>query len=135
MAWGILGQLAGWVVGGGGARIADRLLEAYERKLAAETDEERIAAERDLARLEAAQEAMASAERDRWSATSLGRYLIVVPFGLWWLAIMIDSIFAIDGWVVLALPPLVMDMAELLIPAIIIGDVVGMGVRRLGRRR
>jgi hypothetical protein len=134
MAWGILARLAGWVVGGGGERIADRLLDAYERKLAAETDEERISAERDLARLEAAQEAMASAERDRWSATSLGRYLIVVPFGLWWLAIMVDSILAIDGWTVLALPPLVMGMAELLIPAIIIGDVVGLGVRRLARR-
>lgn len=134
MSWmSIVGRIAGWVIGGGSERLLDRLLEAYERKLAAENDSDRIEAERDIARLEAAREAMDAAESDRWSATSLGRYLIVVPFGIWWAAIMLDSIAGFESWDVLALPPIVMDLAVWLVPAIVVGDVLGFGIRRFSR--
>lgn len=134
MSWmSIVGRIAGWAIGGGSERLLDRLLEAYERKLAAENDSDRIEAERDIARLEAAREAMDAAESDRWSATSLGRYLIVVPFGIWWAAIMLDSIAGFESWDVLALPPIVMDLAVWLVPAIVVGDVLGFGIRRFSR--
>ena len=62
------------------------------------------------------------ANDDRWSATSIGRYLIVIPFGTWYALIIADSIFAFE-WDVLALPPAVMELSLWLFPAIIVGDL------------
>lgn len=118
----------------GGDSLADQFRKAYEAKLNAQNDTHRLEAERELNRIEAAIETARIANEDRWSATSLGRYLIVIPFGLWWAAIHLDSIIN-ASWVVLALPPAIMEMARWLIPAIIIGDVSRSLGRLVSRRK
>lgn len=114
--------LGKWLLGGGVNKIADRLGDAYEAKIRAQTNAQKLAADLDIQRLENALRMTEAANADRFSATSLGRYLIVLPFGAWWTAIFIDSIFN-ASWDVLALPPAIMELAVWLIPAIIVGDV------------
>ena len=128
---GFLATLGRWLIGGGINTLADQMRQAYELKLRAQTDEQKLAADLDMARIEAAIAAAQIANDDRWSATSIGRYLIVVPFGLWYTAVMVDSIFVFD-WDVLALPPAVMELSMWLFPAIIVGDL---GKSVLGRRK
>lgn len=115
-------MITSWLFGGGISALADQFRRAYELKLMAETSEQKLAAEIDIQRIEAAMAMAEAANADRWSATSIGRYLIVVPFGLWWTAIFIDSIFIFE-WDVLAIPPAIMEMSVWLIPAIVVGDV------------
>jgi hypothetical protein len=118
----MLGWLAKWFVGGGFNALADQLADAHRRKLEAKNAHARIEAEKDMARIGAAISAMEHTRGDPFSATSLGRYLIVLPFGIWWAAIFVDSIFSMP-WDVLALPPDIMALAVWLVPAIVIGDV------------
>jgi hypothetical protein len=116
----ILSKLLGLFTGSTG--LGESLRKAYEAKLTAETDVEKISAERDLQRIEAAIEMSRIAANDRWGATSLGRYLIVLPYGVWWTAVFVDSIFNMP-WDILALPPQIDGMAKILIPAILIAEV------------
>lgn len=116
----IVKSLLNLFTGSGG--LADSLQKAYEAKLTAETDVEKISAERDLQRIEAAVEMSRIAASDRWGATSIGRYLIVLPYGVWWAAVFVDSVFNMP-WVILALPPQIDGMAKILIPAILIAEV------------
>ncbi len=120
------------LVGGSTGGLAEQLRQAYEAKLQAENSIVRAQAEHDIKRIEAAIEVAKVANEDRWSATSLGRYLIVVPFGLWYSAIILDSIF-IFQWDVLALPERVMRLSEWLVPAVIVGDAGRTIFRRLAR--
>lgn len=117
--WGLLLK---WFTGGGLNGLAEQLQRAYQAKLQAETDEQKLAAELDMARLDNAIRAMEMANADRWSATSIGRYLIAIPFGVWYALIIADSLFAFE-WNVLALPPAIMDLSVWLFPAIIVGDL------------
>lgn len=119
---GIIGAIVSWFVGGGASGMLGQLRQAYEMKLNAENSEQRMAADLDIARIEASARIAELANADRWSATSIGRYLIVVPFGVWWTAIFIDSTFTME-WDVLALPMNIMAMAEWLVPVIVAGDV------------
>jgi hypothetical protein len=119
MKW-ILQLITGIFTGNGG--LGDSLRKAYEAKLAANNDTERIAADRDLERISAAIEMAKVAAADRWGATSIGRYLIVLPYGVWWSAVFVDSIFN-ASWDILALPPQIDGMAKVLIPAILIAEV------------
>ena len=109
--------------------LADQLRRAYEAKLNAANDNDRIAAEQDIARISAAVDMARVASGDRWGATSLGRYLIVLPYGLWWAAVHLDSIINAQ-WYVLALPPQIDGMAQVLIPAIILADGAALVARR-----
>ncbi len=118
----MLGAVLRFFGGGVLQDLVGQVSRAYEMKLRAENDADRIAAELDIQRLENAIAMAQIASADRWSATSLGRYLIVIPFGLWYTAIMADSIFAFE-WDVLALPDRVMALSEWLFPAVIVGDV------------
>lgn len=121
-----------WLTGGGLRGITDQLLAAYEAKLKAENDEQAREAQILIERLET-QRAIAVIEAaDRWSALRVGRWLIVVPFGLWWSAIFADSIFSFT-WDVLALPDQIWDLAFYLIPAILLGDVTQFGIRQFKR--
>lgn len=103
--------------------IPGTLLKAYEAKLNAANDSDRIAADELITRIESARSIALVEAGDRFSATRIGRLLIVVPFGLWWSAIFIVSTFHLD-FVVQAIPPAIMEMAKILIPAILIADVV-----------
>lgn len=119
---GVIGVLAQWFLGGGIAQLTGQLQKAYELKLRAQTDEQKLAADLDLQRIQAGIAAMQHANDDRWSATSIGRYLIVVPFGCWWTMVFIDSIFGFE-WDVLALPPDIMELSAWLVPTIVVGDI------------
>jgi hypothetical protein len=123
----ILSKLFGVFTGAGG--LGDSLRKAYEAKLTAQNDAERIAADRDLQRIDAALEMSRIAANDRWGATSLGRYLIVLPYGIWWSAVFFDSVFNMP-WDILALPPQIDGMAKVLIPAILIAEVGRTVIRR-----
>lgn len=106
----------------GSEGLGETLRKAYETKLNAANDADRISADRDLERISAAIEMSRIAASDRWGATSLGRYLIVLPYGVWWTAVFIDSILNAP-WDILALPPQIDGMAKVLIPAILIAEV------------
>lgn len=117
----ILKFLGGGIV----SQFTGPLVDAYKAKLAAQNDEQKLAAEADIKRLEVARDIALSEASRRFSATSIGRLLIVVPFGLWWAAIYLIQI--LNPWfglhlVVVAVPPDIMQMANILVPAIVIGD-------------
>jgi hypothetical protein len=119
-----------------GSGLVGAFERAHERKLKAQNDTDRLAADLDIKRIGSALEMAQIRAADRWGASSLGCYLIVVPYGLWWAAI-----FAVQivnpwlGWnlVVIDVPPRIHDMASILIPAILIGDV-GKSFSRMIRR-
>lgn len=120
MNW-LLSLLTGGVV----ERFTGPLLDAYKAKLNAANDAERLAAEQTIAKIEAARDIAMAEAADRWSAVRVGRWLIVIPFGLWWAAIYLVQI--VNPWfglslVVIDVPPRIHDMALVLIPAILIAD-------------
>jgi hypothetical protein len=130
----ILRTVLNWLGGGVLRQFTGPLLEAYKAKLEATNDADRLAAEQVVTRIEAARD-IALAEAGRaWSATSVGRWLIVVPFGLWWAAIYLVQI--INPWfgltlVVVDVPAKIHDMALVLVPAIVLADAGAFAVRRL----
>lgn len=131
MSW-LLSLLTGGVV----ERFTGPLLDAYKARLNAQNDTERLAAEQTIMKIEAARDIALAEAADRWSATRVGRWLIVLPFGLWWAAIYLVQI--INPWfglslVVIDVPPRIHDMALILIPAILIADagaLVGRALRK-----
>jgi hypothetical protein len=109
-----------------GSGLVGALERAHERRLTAETDKDKLMAELDVERIGAALRMAEVRRQDRWGASSLGAYLIVVPYGLWWTAIF--AVQVINPWfgtslVVIDVPPRIHDMALWLIPAIIVGDI------------
>lgn len=121
----MLGAILGFL----GGPIARELRGAYRDRLTATTAQAKMDADERIAILQG-QQAIARAEAaDRWSATRIGRLLIVVPFGIWWSAIFIDSTFNMP-WDVLALPASIDSMARVLIPAILIADAGALTLRR-----
>ena len=117
----LLKFLGGGIVG----QFTGPLLEAYKVKLAADGDQQKLAAQRDIDAISTARDIAVADLQHRFSATAIGRMLIVLPFGLWWSAIFLIQI--VNPWfglslVVVAVPPDIMAMANVLIPAIVIGD-------------
>jgi hypothetical protein len=133
----MLNTILSFLGGGVLKQITGPLLEAYNRKLEAENSADKLEAEKDIARLEA-YASIAQIEAGRaWSATSVGRWLIVVPFGIWWAAIFLIQI--INPWfgvnlVVIAIPDNIMEMAKILVPAIVIADAGAFAAKQIGRR-
>lgn len=128
--------LTNLLLGGLVEKFTAPLLAAYQAKLAAETDGDRLAADQTIKRLEAARDIAIAETADRWSATRVGRWLIVVPFGLWWAAIYLVQI--VNPWfglnlVVVDVPKHINEMALILIPAIVIGDAGALLARRIRR--
>ena len=130
----------GWLIKFLGSGIIGQftgpLLEAHRLRLAAQNDQERIAADQQIARLEAARDIAMAEQSDRWSATRLGRLLIVVPFGLWWSAVfavsIVNPIFGL-ALTIDDIPARFWDIAAILIPAIILGDAGALAARRWRR--
>lgn len=133
----MLSAILSWLGGGVIKQFTGPLLAAYQAKLNAQNDAEKLDAELTINRIEAARD-IAVAEAGRaWSATSVGRWLIVVPFGLWWSAIYLVQI--INPWfglelVVIDVPARIHDMALVLVPAIVIADAGAFAARSIGRR-
>lgn len=121
----MLGKLLNFFSGGIVKQFTDPLLEAHKAKLTAQTSEDKLEADMHIVAMEGARDIALAEAHDRWSAVRMGRWLIVVPFGLWWAALWLIQI--INPWfglslVVVAVPPDVMAMAKVLIPAIVLGD-------------
>lgn len=131
MNW-LLGLLTGGVV----EKFTGPLERAYAAKLAAGNDQARIAADQQIKSIEASRDIAVIEATDRWSATRVGRWLIVVPFGLWWSAIFLVQI--VNPWfglnlVVIEVPAGIFEMAKILVPAILIADATALVTKRLGR--
>ena len=123
----MLAILTKFFLGGGVSALAGRLADAYEAKVRAETDEQRLAAEVDISRIQSAIEMAKVANEDRLSATSIGRYLIVVPFGLWYTLIFLVSIInPIFGTnlIILDIPPKIWEISLWLVPVIVAGEIL-----------
>lgn len=83
-------------------------------------------------RQEAATKLAAAEVQQRFSATRIGRYLIVLPWGVWWCALWLVS--ALDLPFVVQKPPQeFVDMAAYLIPAICVADIGEIGLRNWRR--
>lgn len=124
------------LLGGVVEKFTTPLLAAYQARLTAQTDKDRLAAEQAIKSIEAARDIAVIEAADRWSATRVGRWLIVVPFGLWWAAIYLIQI--VNPWfglslVVVDVPKHINDMALVLIPAIVMGDAGALLARHLKR--
>lgn len=129
----ILNFLGGGIIG----QFTKPLLEAYQARLNAQNDAQRIDADMAIARLEAARDIALAEAADRWSATRVGRWLIVVPWGCWWAyGCLIQIINPLLGTnlVVVALPPGWDAVAMVLIPAIVIGDAAALTARKIARK-
>lgn len=122
-------------------QVTEPLVEAHKARLEARNDAERLDAEREIARLEQARDVVTADLADRWSAVRAGRWLIVVPWGLWWAAIYLIQIA--NPWlfepafgftlVVHDVPEDIKRIANILIPAIVIGDATMLTARRFQR--
>lgn len=133
----MLSVILNWLGGGVMKQFTDPLLAAYQAKLNAKNDSERLAAEQVITKIEAARDIAVMEAGRAWSATSVGRWLIVVPFGLWWAAIYLVQI--INPWfglemVVIDVPARIHDMALVLVPAIVIADAGAFAASKFGRR-
>jgi hypothetical protein len=129
--------LFGLLTSGVVSQFTEPLLEAHRQRLEAANDAERLAAEREIARLEVARDIAVAEQADRWSATRLGRLLIVIPFGIWWASVFVVSIVnPLFGWSLTIddIPARFWEISVILIPAIILGDAGALAVRRFGRR-
>ena len=132
----VLTKLASLLTGGVIQQFTGPLLEAHRQRLEAQNSVERLAAEQEIARLEAARDIALAEQGDRFSATRIGRLLIVVPFGLWWAAVFVVSIanpLLGLSWSIDDIPPRFWDASLVLIPAIILGDAGALVARRWGR--
>lgn len=129
----ILRFLSGGVVG----EITGAYKETLRLRLAAENDEKRLELDRQLESLANQREIALAELRWRWNPVTVGRYLIVVPFGIWWAGIFIVSIVNPNFgtvWVVQAVPANIMSMAQILVPGIIVADA-GLFIGRRYLRR
>ncbi len=128
--------LLDWLGGGIIRQFTDPLLAAYQAKLTAQNDADRLIAEQVITKIEAARDIAVIEAGRAWSATSVGRWLIVVPWGIVWAyGCLIQIANPLFGWglVLVALPPGWDDMAKVLIPAIVIADAGAFAVRRFGK--
>lgn len=118
-------------------QFTDPLLRAYEIKLRATNDTERLEAERDIQAISAARDIAVVEASRAWSATSVGRWLIVVPYGIYWASIiLVGSI--INPWfgtsfTILRMPSQLEEMAVILVPAIVLADAGALAIRSRGR--
>ena len=132
----MLTAILNWLGGGVIKQVTDPLITAYQAKLNAQNDTERLAAERDIAALTAARDIALTESGRAWSATSVGRWLIVVPWGIHWAyGCLIQIVNPLTGWglVLVALPPGWPETAQILIPAIVLADAGALAIRSRGR--
>ncbi|GLK71722.1 hypothetical protein KHC23_13105 [Ancylobacter dichloromethanicus] len=141
---GILLKLGAWLLSFASSGMVSRVLDTLDKRADAQTERERLQTEvtKEVIRAEVearkgARDIALAESADRWSATRIGRWLIVTPWGIHWALIYLVSIINPNlgtTFVVQAVPTAVNDMALVLIPAIIIGDAGALAVRKLGGR-
>lgn len=136
-----MNRVLSWLTGPIIEKFTGPLVEAYRLRLEARNDSERLEAERAIAGLEAARDIALAEAHDRFSATRIGRTLIVVPYGLWWTALYLVQIA--NPWlfepalgvtlIVYDVPPHINEMAKILIPAIVVGDATVFAAKKFRR--
>ena len=111
------------------------LVKAFESRVAARSEAARISADLAAQAIRGEIEARAHAravliaEQGHFlSAARLGRLLFVLPLGLWWSAVIADSVFSFD-WDVAALPPPLDDWAGGILLSLFLVDGVQGAVR------
>lgn len=141
---GALTTILGWFTGSGLiGQLSEPILRMQEMRLQAENDAQRLEYDRAIAAMESSRDIALMELQDKWSATRIGRNLIVIPYGVWWASIYAVQI--INPWiteplfgltlVIRDVPPHINEMATYLIPAIVIGDVGQFATKTLGRAR
>lgn len=114
--------------------ILKLVLRAYESRLAATASRDKLSA--DLAAEEIRAQIAARAEASKvlvaesgsfFSAGRLGRLVFVLPLGLWWAAVCLDSVFHF-GWKISEVPVL-RDWGGAIVASLFLVD----GVKSLGR--
>lgn len=124
-----------WLGGGALTKITGALTDAYRAKLLAQNDQQRIEADTLIAKLEAARAVAVIEAGDRWSATRIGRLLVVLPWGIWWSLIfavsIVNPLFGLH-LEIHDVPPRIWDAANILIPAILIADAGALVARKIG---
>ena len=116
--------------------IARELRGAYRDRLTAETTQAKLDADERITVLRGAQDIARIEAADRWSATRLGRLLIVLPWGVHWALIYVVSIINPNfgtAFVIQAVPAHINDMAAILVPAIVLADAGALTIRRMRR--
>jgi hypothetical protein len=113
--------------GRGLADTADRIVDRLAALRDAESEVEKAEIEREIVQLKAIRDLQAPSSRNLFSPMMIGQYLIVIPFGLWWASIHIVSILNKNlgtALVIDDLPPHIFEMAEWLIPVIVVGTIL-----------
>lgn len=123
LAWRAIRGALGSVFGGGVRDTVSQIARLIDERRDAESEIRIKEIDAEIAQLESVMLLQEASSRRWWSAMMLGQYLVVLPFGIWWAAVFLDSIF---GWplVVQDVPPHLFEMAEWLVPAIIVGAVL-----------
>lgn len=130
--------LLNWLGGGIIQDLTRTYRETVSARLQAETDEQRMELDRQLASIANQRDIALAQLQRRWNPVTVGGFLIVVPFGLWWAAIFAVSVINPNFgtvWSVQAVPPEIMGMAKILVPGILIADSGQFLVRRFLPRR
>lgn len=100
-----------WFVGGS----LEKILDVIDKKMDDDVKKEEIKA--DVTKTWINAQANLLVGRTWWF-----QLFFVIPLGLWWTAVIIDSIFRIDNWDVAALPSPLDDWAAYIISALFIVD-------------
>lgn len=140
----IILKLATWLLSFASSGTVGRVLDTLDKRADAQTEREKLQTEvtKEVIRAEVearkgARDIALAEAGDRWSATRIGRWLIVTPWGIHWALIYIVSIINPNlgtSFVVQAVPTAINEMALILIPAIIIGDAGALVARKFGGR-
>jgi len=115
------GSILGWLTGG----TLDRILDSVDHRLDNKTQRARIKA--DLIRTHMQTRASLLASRTWWF-----QLFFVLPLGVWFTAVVADSIFHFD-WNVAALPPPLDQWAGWIISALFLADGGKALIGRLNR--
>lgn len=135
----VIGPILDALIGGGG--LAPQLEKAFEAKLNAKSTEDRIAADVTIQSLQTQQTILINAMGHKmfW----IGWACFVIPLGLWWAAVLINTIFAATGsWGIGTVPNQLIPWANIVFNAVFysgggvasVGLVAGAASKILGRK-
>jgi len=105
-----------WIVGFLTGGTLEKLLKTIEVGMDDEVKKEEIKA--DVTKTWVTAQASLLVGRTWWF-----QLFFVIPLGFWWAAVMVDSVFGIQGWSVAALPDPLDDWAALMISALFATDL------------
>lgn len=111
----MIGSVFKWVLGAVTGGTLDKILSTIEHRMDDETKKEEIKAEVTKTWINA--QAQLLVGRTWWF-----QLFFVIPLGLWWTAVIIDSIFGFQSWDVAELPNPLDEWAGWIISALFVVD-------------